>query len=523
MNRQEAAQEQKLRNYFPWFGGLCLLYGALFAFCMYRNLFGCTFFIYTAATVILLSVFLKKLGIILKKAVLFCFGGVLLCGAATCITGSALLQWGNWCCALCLLLAAMLEQFRGLGGEPVFDGIRDGWHLFADTLRCTAMPVKELRRRFLVRREEREAREEAGELREDEWSRGKYIGAGLVAAAAAMCVLLPLLLSSDLVFRQLFVSLLETAAGGFQNMGDVLGAILTAVLGAFLLYGFFAASCRVTVERKSEEKQPAEEAREQRKIAAGIAFAGTIAAVYGIYVIIQAVCLFAGGGVLPEGVTYSEYAHSGFWQLTAVAVLNVLLVLACSQMFKQNRALRILLLAICACTFVMIASAAFRLALYVAVYRLTFLRLLAFWGLGILTVAMAGVAVSICRTSFPLFRYLTAVAACGYLAFVLSGPDYQVADYNVSCDGSMTQQELEYLLHGLSWDAAPVIAGIDIDRIAGTDDDVTRAEVRWAMYYYFQNIANSQERMDFRQISISDVSARDAALAYLSNHDPALG
>ena len=45
MNRQEAAQEQKLRNYFPWFGGLCLLYGALFAFCMYRNLFGCTFFI----------------------------------------------------------------------------------------------------------------------------------------------------------------------------------------------------------------------------------------------------------------------------------------------------------------------------------------------------------------------------------------------------------------------------------------------------------------------------------------------
>lgn len=431
MNRQEAAQEQKLRNYFPWFGGLCLLYGALFAFCMYRNLFGCTFFIYTAATVILLSVFLKKLGIILKKAVLFCFGGVLLCGAATCITGSALLQWGNWCCALCLLLAAMLEQFRGLGGEPVFDGLRDGWHLFADTLRCTAMPVKELRRRFLVRREEREAREEAGEIREDEWSRGKYIAAGLVAAAAAMCVLLPLLLSSDLVFRQLFVSLLETAAGGFQDMGDVLGAILTAVLGAFLLYGFFAASCRVTVERKSEEKQPAEEAREQRKIAAGIAFAGTIAAVYGIYVIIQAVCLFAGGGVLPEGVTYSEYARSGFWQLTA--------------------------------------------------------------------------------------------AACGYLAFVLSGPDYQVADYNVSCDGSMTQQELEYLLHGLSWDAASVIAGIDIDRIAGTDDDVTRAEVRWAMYYYFQNIANSQERMDFRQISISDVSARDAALAYLSNHDPALG
>ena len=341
------------------------------------------------------------------------------------------LQWGNWCCALCLLLAAMLEQFRGLGGEPVFDGLRDGWHLFADTLRCTAMPVKELRRRFLVRREEREAREEAGEIREDEWSRGKYIAAGLVAAAAAMCVLLPLLLSSDLVFRQLFVSLLETAAGGFQDMGDVLGAILTAVLGAFLLYGFFAASCRVAGERKSEEKQPAEEAREQRKIAAGIAFAGTIAAVYGIYVIIQAVCLFAGGGVLPEGVTYSEYARSGFWQLTAVA--------------------------------------------------------------------------------------------CGYLAFVLSGPDYQVADYNVSCDSSMTQQELEYLLHGLSWDAAPVIAGIDIDRIAGTDDDVTRAEVRWALYYYFQNIANSQERMDFRQISISDVSARDAALAYLSNHDPALG
>ncbi len=54
--------------------------------------------------------------------------------------------------------------------------------------------------------------------------------------------------------------------------------------------------------------------------------ARAIAVVYVLFAIIQIKYLLLGGQ-LPEGVTYSEYAVKGFWQLIGISLVNILLML----------------------------------------------------------------------------------------------------------------------------------------------------------------------------------------------------
>ena len=128
---------------------------------------------------------------------------------------------------------------------------------------------------------------------------------------------------------------------------------------------------------------------------AGITFAGIMAAVYVIYSGIQILFLFFRLDTgLPEGVTYSQYAHQGFWQLLAVSLINFAAVLICQSVFGENRILKVLLTVISACTCIMIVSAVYRMLLYVSEYYLTFLRLLVLWFLSVLMLFFFGVIYS---------------------------------------------------------------------------------------------------------------------------------
>ena len=106
----------------------------------------------------------------------------------------------------------------------------------------------------------------------------------------------------------------------------------------------------------------------------------------------------------------------------------------------------------------MIISAAYRMILYVNEYNLTFLRVLVLWFLAVLTVIFIGVIYSIYRRNFGLFRYMTAVVSVGYILLSLGRPDALIANYNIENTTEMGEEDLYYLMYGLSDDAAPEIA-----------------------------------------------------------------
>ena len=87
-----------------------------------------------------------------------------------------------------------------------------------------------------------------------------------------------------------------------------------------------------------------------------------------------------------DGMTYSEYAREGFFQLLAVSFFNLVLVLAVLNYFKRHPVLTGCLAVISLCTGILLGSSAFRMCLYVAAYGLTFLRLGVLWFLALLAV-----------------------------------------------------------------------------------------------------------------------------------------
>jgi hypothetical protein len=208
------------------------------------------------------------------------------------------------------------------------------------------------------------------------------------------------------------------------------------------------------------------------------------------FVAVQLTVLFGGHDHVLEtaGLTYSEYARQGFWQLIAAAMLT-LAVVAAATVFarRQSRAqrllLRVLLGVLCALTLVVLVSALHRLRLYEDTYGLTRRRLLAevfaLWvGVLLLLVLAAGAARRV-REQLP--RVAVTVTAAGLIAFSLASPDRVIAERNLDRWRATGEVDARFLAT-LSADAAPVLVELPQPlrgtALSGERDRLARGE-RW--------------------------------------------
>jgi hypothetical protein len=182
---------------------------------------------------------------------------------------------------------------------------------------------------------------------------------------------------------------------------------------------------------------------------------------------VQLAVLFGGyDAVLDKtGLTYSDYARQGFWQLLVVTLLFlVVVVVAVRTAPRSGPSDRVLVRGIlgvlCALALVVVASAVRRMDMYVDAYGLTRLRIsvfaMEFWlGLVIVLVMAAGV-----WGARWLPRAVAASAAVGVLAFGLMSPDAMIAEHNVqrytADDDGPVELDQRYL-EGLSVDAVPAL------------------------------------------------------------------
>jgi hypothetical protein len=183
-----------------------------------------------------------------------------------------------------------------------------------------------------------------------------------------------------------------------------------------------------------------------------------IGIIYILFCIIQVVYLFAGGlFVLPEKFTFAEYARRGFFELLTVTVINIVLMLICTTVFRESKILKGILTGITIGTYIMIASAAYRMLLYIGAYHLTFLRIFVLLFLLIDALVLAGIIISVYRPEFPLFKYCISVGFICYLVFSLSRPDYFIADYLIHQEEQLNADDFIYITREISYDAAPVV------------------------------------------------------------------
>jgi hypothetical protein len=107
--------------------------------------------------------------------------------------------------------------------------------------------------------------------------------------------------------------------------------------------------------------------------------------------------LLWGGGALPDGMTFAEYAHRGAYPLILTALLAagfVLLALRPGSEAASSPVIRLLVYVWVAQNILLVCSSIHRLDLYVGVYGLTYLRIAAFIWMGLV---VAGLALIVAR------------------------------------------------------------------------------------------------------------------------------
>jgi hypothetical protein len=302
------------------------------------------------------------------------------------------------------------------------------------------------------------------------------VGIGLVL----LLVFGSLMASADAVFAGLVDSLLPVA-----EFDDVVTAVVLFVLGAVLVAG--AALVLVAPPALSlATPQPTRLRTLDWAVPVGL-----VVGLFAVFVGVQFATLFGSEEYVQDttGLTFAEYARSGFWQLLAVSALALGVILAGIRWAPAASAAdrstkRLLLGALAVLCLVVVASALRRMWLYQQAYGFTVLRLRVgaceLWlGLAFLLALVAVLRLRATGTVRPMLA--TAVGALLVLAVL--DPERLVAAQNVARHEATGRLDAEYLSR-LSADAVPallalpesaertcVLATIAAGNAAAPDDD----------------------------------------------------
>jgi hypothetical protein len=428
-------------------GPASLIYAVFFTFCLYENWSGITVPFAAAGTLVYFRTVSRNLfpEKIETSGGWFLAAAIVLLGISSCLTDCSPVIFMNAAGGFLLLLVYVLHFYYPDAKWNVGQQLSSMFCAVFGAVGCLFAPFTDLAGQG-GREAERAVSggEQAvcGTAEKKPSGNGRLIFIGIIITVPILAVVLLLLSAADAVFG----TGLKNLFGNLYVPENLPGILLMT------LFAFFASYCGIVYLQKGG-------LRKESRTGSGeplpfIVTSGAVLAVYLIFSAVQMIFLFLHRGSLPAHMTYAEYAHQGFYQLLAVCILNMLAAVVCTEHLRESKVLRRILAGISLCTYVMLASAAYRMILYIGAYDLTFLRLFVLFALALLAVLMGGVMVSIFRPCFHLFRFALVTVTVLYLIFSFARPDYWIARYNLSAGNSDSLYFSE-----LSADSVPAYAG----------------------------------------------------------------
>lgn len=506
MEQKIKPENPVLQHNTPFFLITALIYSVCFTIAFYKNYVGLTFPLITIATLIVCGLFLKKSNIVWKIENLYYIMPIVLLGISTMLTTNEFIVFFNTVGILLLITVFMMQQVYAKNKWSLGQYICNMLFYYICMIPEVAAPFSNLGK--YIRRKK---------VTEQKNTNTKYIVTGMLIGVPMLAFVLVLLSSADAIFS-------EYIGAGFRWLwknifisSNIVLVVVLLIIGFFGIYTFLSALTLNNMPEWTKEKP-------KKNPIIAVTFISMITVVYLIFSIIQMVFLFTGGMILPKGYTYAEYAHQGFFQLLFLCIFNLILVLCCMAVFEMSRWLKMVLMIFSACTYVMIASSAYRMILYISSYHLTFLRILVLWFLALLVVLMAGVIRSILKKDFPLFRYGMTVITVFYLILSFSHFDDWIAKYNISHIGNEMSYEDVFYLCNLSSDAVPALTSLHPehdhrDAYRGLEEYNGSEKYYWEcpackLENYFEQIEENTN-LTIRTFNLSKYQAAKAAEEYL--------
>lgn len=484
----------KVRQNYGIFGTISLIFGGAFTLFFYQAGIGLNTLVFTIVMIILLSAVSNKLGMLMKKETIVYYLGATLLGLSSMLTSNSNLHFLNVIGIMLLLDLSLLSQYQK----------KKDWDFVKHLSRMFALPFQSLASIGMPFSDGNSYIKKTKLLKND---KTRNILIGVIISIPLILIIGGLLSSADLIFNNLTNKIYK-----FLFSGNIYQIILMVILGFLFCYTVICGAVGQTDEKTMERK----------KADPQIAFTVTtlLSVVYAVFCGIQIAYLFTEGiFVLPEGFTYAEYARRGFFELLAVTCFNMLLILVCTILFRESKLLKANLAFITLFTYIMIASSAYRMLLYIGTYHLTFLRLFVLLFLIIDAIILGGTIVYVYHKRFPLFGFSVAVVSICYLLFAFAKPDYFIASYQVKYDKELNAEDIAFFTNELSKDAAPVLIPIlqeiynEIPEytVQGKENEYYFEAIMFSKYdieNYYNKIEWENENRDIRDFNLSYYIAR---------------
>lgn len=312
----------------------------------------------------------------------------------------------------------------------------------------------------------------AASLKRDKHRTGLWALAGLAVAVGLGVVVVPLLMEADALFSQLALRWTSWLPETVLRWGAWL--LLGLIVIPFLMSWLYSLRRPETaplpkVEGKTLALEPA----------LWVTALGALDALYLAFLSVQSVALFGGADYLARsGISYADYARSGFFQLVWVVFLNLTVLLLAVQSSRREggrwRAAQCLGTVTILESGVLLVSAAWRMTLYVTTFGLTFKRVLTYWGMLAAAVFLVAALCKLWRPKFHFFRVLFGGGLALWLVLNAMDPAYLSACYNVDAyrRGVLHTMDVEYLTE-LSYDVLGPLSQLPEDFV---DDHGRRLE-----------------------------------------------
>ena len=316
-----------------------------------------------------------------------------------------------------------------------------------------------------------------------------YLLIGLGISFPILCVILPLLTTSDLAFGTLISSL-------FKDTFVLIGAIILTVIITPFIFAFF-----FSMKKKDLTEIVASAIPDKvSKVILNTVLSAT-AVVYVAYLVSQlAYITKAFAFLLPDNYSAAEFARSGFFQMAVIAFINFVIIFLCAALVKKTESRKIpastkaLLIFLCLFTVFYISTAFVKMMKYISMYGLTRLRVLTSIFMLMLAVIFIIILLKLIFTKLKYIKAIILVCTITMISISVVDINTVIANYNYNAykSGKINNIDVEQI-GSLGVSGLPVLVKLSEEKPLEENYDVVAAIQRNAFSIYENALHSTKE------------------------------
>ncbi|MBR3767576.1 MAG: DUF4173 domain-containing protein [Clostridia bacterium] len=309
-----------------------------------------------------------------------------------------------------------------------------------------------------------------------------------------------LLMSGDTAFGDVFSDIFGKVADWIfeilDNFFDYAVCVIATVLLTPFIYSFiFSSKYRLTEETEDQEIKNSVKKLHFINSSVLFGFYSVISLCYIIFIFSQLKYLFSAFSDTPAyGYSISEYARNGFFEMSAVAIINLSLIAAGVIFTKRNekeelsKIYKVFSAFFCLFTVLLIVIAITKMAHYVTGYGLTEKRIAVLLADIVLLITFICIFIKLFKNNFPYLRIASSAALVAICLFLTVGTDIIVANFNTEMYLSGKHSEID--ISTISKLDSNYCKILNLDKLTNDTDENTAGKAKSEIYRLYKNSEN---------------------------------